>query len=86
MDFSRPIQNVGPALICDFFKEMGFVRYVKVDHHFRKEFPELISGNTECNQNPKENFMLSQQIADSDGITPYHLDAILYLWGRYGKH
>lgn len=85
LDFSRPIRNVGTALVCDFFKEMGFVRYVKVDHHFRKELPELVSGYAKCNQNPKESFILSQQIADSVVITPFHLDSILYLWGRYGR-
>jgi len=84
-NFSKPITNVGPALICDFFKEIGFVRYVKVDHHFRKEFPQLIADYKICRQNPKMSFILSQKIADQIGITPYHLDSILYLWGRYGK-
>jgi len=84
-NFSIPISNLGPALVCDFFKELGFTRYVKVDHHFRKEFPELISHLRTCDQNPKESFILSQKIADSIGITPFHLDSILYLWGRYGR-
>lgn len=85
LDFSRTIRNVGPALVCDFFKEMGFVRYVKVDHHFRKEFPELVASIGNCSQNPRESFILSQEIADAIGITPFHLDSILYLWGRYGR-
>lgn len=85
LDFSQTIRNVGPALVCDFFKEMGFVRYVKVDHHFRKEFPELVVGIGNCSQNPRESFILSQEIADAIGITPFHLDSILYLWGRYGR-
>jgi hypothetical protein len=84
-DFSVPISNLGPALACDFFKELGFTRYVKVDHHFRREFPELITYLKTCDQNPKESFILSQKIADSIGITPFHLDSILYLWGRYGR-
>jgi hypothetical protein len=83
-EFAKPISNVGVALICDFFKEIGFTRYVKVDHHFRREFPELISDLKTCKQSPKESFILSQEIADSVGITPFHLDSILYLWGRYG--
>lgn len=85
-DFSKPINNVGVALICDFFKEMGYTRYVKVDHHFRREFPEIISdGSVICRKSSKENFILSQEISDAIGITPFHLDSILYLWGRYCK-
>ncbi|MCX6227033.1 MAG: hypothetical protein NTV01_20180 [Bacteroidia bacterium] len=83
-DFSAAIDQVGPALICDFFKEIGFTRYVKVDHHFRKEFPQLLNTMGSCRQNPKQSFILSQEIADALGIAPFHLDAILYLWGRYG--
>ena len=84
-NFSAQINNVGTALICDFFKELGFTRYVKVDHHFRREFPELVSDLKTCDKNPKMSFILSQEIADSIGITPFHLDSILYLWGRFGK-
>ena len=84
-EFSGTINQVGPALICDFFKEIGFIRYVKVDHHFRKEFPQLISSLKSCSQDPKHSFILSQEIADLIEITPFNLDAILYLWGRYGK-
>jgi len=84
-NFSAAIDQVGPALICDFFKEIGFTRYVKVDHHFRKEFPQLLNTMGSCGQNPKQSFILSQEIADAVGIAPFHLDAILYLWGRYGN-
>ncbi len=83
-EISKSINNVGVALICDFLKEIGFTRYVKVDHHFKREFPELISTSKKCKQSPKESFILSQELADSIGITPFHLDSILYLWGRYG--
>jgi hypothetical protein len=38
-EFSRPIHNVGYALTCDFLKESGYSQFVKVDHHFRREFP-----------------------------------------------
>jgi len=85
-DFSEPIAQVGPALICDFFMKIGFTRYVKVDHHFRKEFPKLVILAVSCKLNPKHSFILSQEIADSVSITPFHLDSILYLWGRYGAH
>lgn len=82
--FSKPIRHVGPALICDFFKEIGFTRYVKVDHHFARGFPALLASEGSCRLNPRRSFVLSQEIADAIGMTPFHLDAILYLWGRYG--
>lgn len=82
-DFSKPIAQVGPALVCDFFKEIGFTQYVKVDHHFKKQFPQIVPNKDSCKSNPKQSFILSQEIASKVGITPFHLDAILYLWGRY---
>ncbi|MBP7509187.1 MAG: hypothetical protein KA807_15350 [Prolixibacteraceae bacterium] len=84
LEVSKSINNVGVALVCDFLKEIGFTRFVKVDHHFKREFPELLSTSKTCKQSPKESFILSQELADSIGITPFHLDSILYLWGRYG--
>ena len=83
-DFSKSIKQVGPALICDFFKEIGFVRYVKVDHHFSQQFPLLVKLNSNCRLSPKRSFIMSQEIADAIGMTPFHLDSILYFWGRYG--
>jgi hypothetical protein len=83
-DFSSTIDQVGPALICDFFKEIGFTRYVKVDHHFRAQFPQLVLSKASCRNNPRRSFILSLEIADAIGITPFHLDSIMYLWGRYG--
>lgn len=82
--FSKPIYNVGPNLICDFLKEIGFLRFVKVDHHFMRQFPKLM-GEADCRRlSPKETFLLSQEVADAIGIEPYYLDRILYEWGRYG--
>ena len=84
LEVSKSINNVGVALVCDFLKEIGFTRFVKVDHHFKREFPELLSTSKTCKQSPKESFILSQELADSIGITPFHLTRSLYLWGRYG--
>lgn len=81
--FSKSINQVGPALICDFFKEIGFVQYVKVDHHFGRQFPLLVEPIDNCKLSPKKSFILSQEIAMAVGLTPFHLDSILYLWGRY---
>lgn len=86
-DFSKEITNVGPALTCDFFKEIGFTKYVKVDHHFRKEFPRLLNRIPNCKQRSfKDSFIESQEISHALGISPFHLDKILYYWGKYGKN
>ena len=85
-DFARPIRQVGPSLMCDFLKELGFTRYVKVDHHFSRQFPQLLPGEANCRMSAKASFILSQEIADAVGMSPFHLDSILYLWGRYGRN
>ena len=85
-EFAKPIYNVGPALICDFVKEIGFLRFVKVDHHFLHQFPGLLGETQDCSRlSEKKHFVLSQQLADALGIQPYYLDRILYEWGRYGR-
>ncbi len=85
-NFPINIYNVGTALICNFFKDIGFVRFIKVDHHFKREFPNLI-GFDDCKKlSMKEHFIISQKIADSLQITPFHLDHLLYQWGRYKKY
>lgn len=85
-EFAEPIYHVGTALICDFAKEIGFVRFVKVDHHFLKQFHDLLGKTHNCSQlSDKKHFVLSLQIADILEIQPYCLDRILYEWGRYGK-
>ena len=84
--FSMHIYNVGTALICDFLKDIGCDRFVKVDHHFKKEFPSLL-GLSDCKQlSPKEHFILSQEISKIIKISPFHLDHLLYQWGRYKKY
>ena len=86
LGFSKNIYNVGPNLICDFIKGIGFERFVKVDHHLKREFPELL-GLDECHRlSDKEHFILSQNLADHLGMSPFHLDHLLYQWGRYKKY
>lgn len=85
-EFPRKIRNVGTALICDFLKDIGYDRFVKVDHHFKKEFPNLL-GLSDCKKlSSKVHFILSQDIANKLEISPFHLDHILYQWGRYKKY
>jgi hypothetical protein len=86
LDFSKNIYNVGPNLICDFIKGIGFERFVKVDHHFKREFPKLVGFNDCHSLSDKEHFVLSQQLADLIQMSPFHLDHLLYQWGRYRKY
>ncbi|MBT0652250.1 hypothetical protein [Geomobilimonas luticola] len=84
--FSTNIYNVGTALICDFLKDIGCDQFVKVDHHFKNEFPALL-GYSDCNKlSSKDHFVLSQSIANSLKMSPFHLDHLLYQWGRYKKY
>jgi len=81
--FSKPISNVGAALMCDFLKNIGFTRFVKIDHHMKKEFPRLLNIESCRKMSELESFKLSQIVADKIGLTPFHLDHLLYQWGRY---
>jgi hypothetical protein len=86
LEFPKRIHNVGSALICDFLKDIGCDRFVKVDHHFKKEFPYLL-GLDNCKRlNSKEHFILSQEISNMLKMSPFHLDHLLYQWGRYKKY
>ncbi len=85
-EFPRQIYNVGTALICDFLKDIGCDRFIKVDHHFKKEFPSLL-GLNDCKKiSSKEHFVLSQVISNMLEMSPFHLDHLLYQWGRYKKY
>jgi hypothetical protein len=85
-EFPKQIHNVGTALICDFLKDIGCDRFVKVDHHFKKEFPTLL-GLNDCNKlSSKEHFVLSQKISTMLEMSPFHLDHLLYQWGRHKKY
>jgi hypothetical protein len=85
-EFQQQIYNVGTALICDFLKDIGCDSFVKVDHHFKKEFPDLLGINDCKNLSPKNHFILSQEIAFMLEMSPFHLDHLLYQWGRYKKY
>lgn len=85
LEFSKNIYNVGPALICDFLKEIGYSQFVKVDHHFKKQFPALIHNGSSCRKlSPRKQFIQSLSLAKKLEMTPFHLDKILYIWGKYG--
>ncbi len=81
--FAASIRMVGPALASDFLKNLGFADYVKIDHHFAKEFPALIADAPAA---PKGQFIHSHRIAMELGVTPFYLDHLLYQWGRYQRY
>jgi len=85
-EFQKNIYNVGTALICDFLKDIGCDRFVKIDHHFKKEFPSLLGLNDCKHLNAKEHFILSQEISNKIKMSPFHLDHLLYQWGRDKKY
>lgn len=74
---------MGTGLVCNFFKELGLLQYVKVDVHV-KDFLENL--NTDCKKlNQKRNFILSWLLAKEAGMEPFYLDKILYVGGKYVK-
>lgn len=81
--FSSSIRHVGPATVCDFLKNMGFPDFVRVEGHFRKEFPELINEN---NMTQKQQFIVSLALCEELGMRPFFFDHIMYQWGRYKHH
>lgn len=81
--FSKRIRQVGPVLICDFLKNIGFPEFVKVDHHFKKEFPGLFGHEHKMRLSDKKRFILSLKLCSKLKITPFLFDHIMYQWGRY---
>lgn len=81
--FSASIRHVGPATVCDYLKNMGFPDFVRVEGHFRKEFPELINEN---NMSQKQQFISSLVLCGEMDMRPFFFDHIMYQWGRYKHH
>lgn len=80
--FAGAIRHVGPATVCDFFKNIGFSDFVRVEGHFKKEFPELIN---EDKLSQKQQFIMSLSLCEELGMTPFFFDHVMYQWGQY-KH
>ncbi len=76
---SGSIRHVGPALICDFLKNIGFSEFVRVGGYFQREFPVLIN---EKMMSEKRQFIMSLELCNELGIKPFHFDHIMYQWGR----
>lgn len=81
--FSEDIKKMGTGLVCNFFKELGLLQYVKVDVHVKDFLDNL---NTDCKKlNDKEKFILTWLLAKEAGMEPFFLDKILYVGGKYVK-
>jgi hypothetical protein len=82
-NFSKGLFGIGPALTCNFFKELGLLHYVKIDVHLA-DFMNTIAA-CENVSSEKEQFILSWLLAREAGMEPYYLDKMLYVGGKYAK-
>jgi len=80
-EFSRNIEMMGTGLVCNFFKELGLLYYVKVDVHVK----DFLDSITLQKLSEKRQFILSWLLAIEAGMEPLFLDKILYAGGKYAK-
>jgi hypothetical protein len=80
--FADGILQMGNPLVCNFFKELGLLYYVKVDVHVGDFIDELALKR---DLGPKQQFILSWLLAREAGMAPFFLDKILYVGGKYCK-
>jgi hypothetical protein len=78
-NFSSNIIGVGPVLLADFLKNIGFVEFVKIDQRLKKEFPKLIKGSQPT---PKSMFIYAWRLCEQLKMNPFVFDHILYQWGN----
>jgi hypothetical protein len=81
--FSVGIIEMGTPLICNFFKELGLLYYVKTDVHLGNLLKQLASSCKKLRE--KEQFILTWLLAREIGMEPFFLDKILYVGGKYSK-
>ena len=79
VQFTQPIPGVGPGLMSDFLKNIGFPEFVKIDQRLQKEFPALVPG---LPKDPREMFIFAVKLCRQLGMTPFLFDHILYQWGN----
>lgn len=78
--FAGSIRHVGPATVCDFLKNIGFSDFVRVEGHFKSEFPQLIN---EGKLTMKQQFIKSLTLCEELEMKPFVFDHIMYQWGSY---
>jgi len=77
--FTKNLRGVGPSLMSDFLKNIGFGEFVKIDQRLKKELPNLIK---DLKLTPKEMFIFSWYLCERLQMTPFIFDQILYQWGN----
>jgi hypothetical protein len=80
--FADGIMQMGNPLVCNFFKELGLLYYVKVDVHVSDFIKDLA---VKRDLRPKQQFILSWLLAREAGMAPFFLDKVLYVGGKYCK-
>jgi len=80
--FGDGILQMGTSLVCNFFKELGLLYYVKVDVHVGDFIDELEPTRA---LGAKQQFVLGWLLAREAGMAPFFLDKILYVGGKYCK-
>lgn len=76
---SRQVAGIGFALACDFVKEIGYSNYVKPDVHTKQILVGLdLVRNT---VNDQTAFNAITTFARAAGLSPYHVDKLMWLVG-----
>ncbi len=70
------VHGYGPALACDFVKELGFLNWSKPDVHLNKIFVDLGLAAGEDNWTV---FRAISRLARNAGVSPYHADKVFWL-------
>ena len=70
------IHGYGPAVACDFVKELGFLNWSKPDVHLKKIFVQLGLAESEDNLTV---FRAIDRFARHQGVSPYHADKVFWL-------
>jgi thermostable 8-oxoguanine DNA glycosylase len=78
-DFTSEIPGVGPVLMSDFLKNIGYSNFVKIDFHLKREFPVLLAG---VKGDARSLFVHAWHLCEELGMTPFIFDHIMYQWGR----
>ena len=76
---SRQVDGLGFALACDFLKELGYSAYGKPDVHIRKTLIGLGLMSDAATDQAAHELLLS--FARSAGLSPYHVDKLIWLVG-----
>jgi len=78
--FTSNISGVGPVLMSDFLKNIGFVEFAKIDQRLKTEFPKLASG---LPTTPDKIFIYIWHLCKKMKMSPFVFDYILYQWGNH---